>query len=89
MKIAAVALLLCSTVSQASARDDTPQNTDAQANEKRNLFQDDENFWSRFVQEVTSSSITEEPSAAPSQAPTGICFAEVRTRMSKYVVAQF
>lgn len=51
--------------------------------EKRNLFQDDEDFWSRFVQEVTSSIITPSPtpfpSEVPSSAPTGICFANVGT----------
>lgn len=90
MRIAAFALLLCSSASTATARENTPKNNkaaDAKANGRRELFQDDESFWSRFVQEVTSSSITEAPtpapSAAPSEAPTGICFAEVR---SNYLV---
>ena len=91
MKIAALALLVFGAAPTATAREDIAQNNNAADanNEQRNLFQDDENFWSRFVQEVTSSSFTEEPSAAPSEAPTeapsaapsgaptGICFAEV------------
>lgn len=36
---------------------------------KRSLFKDDESFWSRFVQEVTSSSFTPEPTPAPTPAP--------------------
>lgn len=44
--------------------------------QKRNLFQDDEHFWGRFMQE-SSMSITDEPSASPSQAPTDICEAAV------------
>ena len=89
MKIAAYALLLCGTASTATARNNARKNNkpaDANASEQRNLFQDDENFWSRFVQEVTSSSVTEAPtpapSASPSEAPTGICFAEVRSNQS-------
>ena len=86
MKIAAFALLLCCSASAASARDNAHQTTDNKAHDQRDLFQDDENFWSRFVQEVTSSSITEAPSAAPSESPTGICFAEVRSFLDNLVL---
>ena len=38
--------------------------------DKRKLFQDDENFWTRFVQEVSSSSLTAGPTPEPTPGPT-------------------
>ena len=65
------------------------------ASDENNLFHDDENFWSRFVEEVTSSSFTPPPTPPPtpgptpeptpgptpepSSSPTDFCETEVRT----------
>ena len=84
----AAALVLCLLgLASAVSADNNNKRNDLQNQvvgeaEKRNLFHDDENFWSRFVQEVTSSSITPPPSPGPtpepSAAPTEFCETEVR-----------
>jgi len=51
------------------------KNTDG--HENRRLMEDDDHFWSRFLEQVASSSFTLSPSASPSQAPTGVCAATV------------
>lgn len=37
---------------------------------KRALFQDDESFWTRYVQEISSSSLTPPPTPEPTPGPT-------------------
>ena len=66
-KAAHAALLLSLTVITGS----TDVHEDSQYEpDQRNLFRDDENFWSRFVQEVTSSSFTPQPTPDPTPGPT-------------------
>ena len=87
-------LLLLSLSSSAAAKADQLNNKNTKEVENQHLYQDDENFWNRFMIGHVSSSFTEEPSAAPSatpseepsaspsQAPTSQCIAEV----SKYLL---
>ena len=78
----AVVLLLCllglSSAAPASAGKNNKATGEA---DQRKLFKDDENFWTRFVQEISSSSLTKPPTPAPtpepSAGPTDFCETEV------------
>lgn len=47
-----------------------PQVNKRDGNEQRNVFQEEEGFWSRFLQQTGSMSITPPPSPAPTPGPT-------------------
>ena len=71
-EVKAVALLLLLSNFGADADDQAKasQVRGGTVDGKRALFQDDEKFWTRFVQEVSSSSLTMPPTPEPTPEPT-------------------
>ena len=70
MKAVALLFLLSTFGTDADDRAKANQVRGGTTDGKRALFQDDESFWTRFVQEISSSSLTMPPTPDPTPEPT-------------------